>query len=756
MRKNSRHSPHTVVQPNLKQTHLIEQIIAFMELDCGPNQTLSTSQKASLRAGCCHGFSLVFSYMEAIGKSAWWLECLETLSTWNGQPETLQQIKFLSQSRSPKGELVHSILTRVIHYILFHQVTSSSIPTFSQVKQVELTNPTSHSVHFESDECKIEARSVASGYFHEKQLDDLLQEDAFNTPSMMIATIQAKSQSNAHTISIHYSKTDKHWILYDSNSLDGAQIFANKQVLIQHLIHHYTPNIRLEYLSLNESQAAKTAQSQFASTYNDICYTSPLTLIQSYGYVIADQTEKLMSTLMSISEQLTSGCQAIAQQAMNKLIRQTPQGDTQLMNAMCVNSEFYEKMLSLSKTSSSARLAIISALFTVNHNNDSGYKQLCGQRSLRHAKTCLQTCLMHTTNFSDSQLIRLFEGLFHHGNVARWRDSSLLFNEPDLVVFLLRLSEHSQPINRAWVEFLSGKNPDGTTGLEKMLLMKPGCFFQLIQTCHDQPQLSHTMTQVIRQEISHYQVNQPHPFHHNIMSRVLPLLQKDSELGQAMQSYYSKVMNRSEKKDGQSSAPTEDRAAPDPIKPEKTIQKPSVSDKQQQVFQKKLLQHCLRPLHELVSSHATGNYLNRHLIHSLVNHKIESTQSIAHLLSGKAQEKSYRRYLDAVDTFITTCTRSSDTVIDDLDQLEKLYRSLIGSNNSRFFSRPKTSLFSQQRASMMALIDDYHAQLASEAVSEHPSFVKAIINPLLRSCMVVAIHLEEWFSSLMVSGVFLY
>ena len=139
-----------------------------------------------------------------------------------------------------------------------------------------------------------------------------------------------------------------------------------------------------------------------------------------------------------------------------------------------------------------------------------------------------------------------------------------------------------------------------------------------------------------------------------------------------------------------------------------------------------------------------------------MNHKIESTQSIAHLLSGKAQEKSYRRYLDAVDTFITGCTRSSDTVIDDLDQLEKLYRSLIGSNNSRFFSRPKTSLFSQQRVSMMKLIDDYHAQLASEAVSEQPSFVKTIMNPLLRSCMVVAIHLEEWFSSLMIPGVFLY
>ena len=215
-------------------------------------------------------------------------------------------------------------------------------------------------------------------------------------------------------------------------------------------------------------------------------------------------------------------------------------------------------------------------------------------------------------------------------------------------------------------------------------------------------------------------------------------------------------MNIPEKKNDPSSAPTEDRAAPDPIKPAKTIQKPSVSDKQQQAFQKKLLQHCLRPLHELMSSHAAGNYLNRHLIHSLVNHTIESTQSIVHLLSGTAQEKSYRRYLDAVDTFITTSTRSSDTVIDDLNQLEKLYRSLIGKNNSRFFSRPKTSLFSQQRASMMTLISDYHAQMAAEETSEQPSFVTTIINPLLRSCMVVAIHLEEWFSSLMVCGVFLY
>ena len=103
MRNNSRHSPHTVAKPTLNQTHLIEQIIAFMELDCGPTQTLSASQKTSLRTGCCHGFSLVFSYMEAIGKSAWWLECLELLSTWNGQAESLQPIKYLSQSRSPTG-----------------------------------------------------------------------------------------------------------------------------------------------------------------------------------------------------------------------------------------------------------------------------------------------------------------------------------------------------------------------------------------------------------------------------------------------------------------------------------------------------------------------------------------------------------------------------------------------------------------------------------------------------------------------------
>ena len=755
MRKNSRHSPHTVVQPNLNQTHLIQQIIAFMQLDCGSNQTLSTSQKASLRAGCCHGFSLVFSYMEAIGKSAWWLECLEILSTWDGQAESLQQIKHLSQSRSPKGESVHSILTRLIHYVLFHQVTSSSIPTFSRLKQVELTNPESHSIHFESDECKIEARSVASGYFQEKQLEDLLQEEAFRTPSMMIATIQAKSKSTAHTISIHYSTVDKHWVLYDSNSLDGARIFSNKHALIQQLIHRYTPNIRLEYLSLNQSQTAKAAQSRFTSTYNNICYSSPLTLMQSYGYVIADQTEKIMSTVTSITEQLTSGCQDIAQQAVNKLIRRTPQGDTQLIQAMCVNSEFYDKMLSLSKTSSSARFAILSALFTVNHDRDSGYKQLCGRRSPRHAKTCLQTCLTHTTNLSDSQLIRLFEGIFHHENAAQWRDSSLLFNAPDLIVFLLRLSEHSDRINIAWIEFLSKKNIHGTSGLEKLLQIEPGYFNELIKTCHGKPSLSHTMSQVIRAATENYQKNQPHPFNQSHIDRIMPLLEKNSELEKAMKSYFLTIMDIQERPRVQSPAEDQTHLASDPITQSKNTPNLSASEKKQKVFQKKILQHCLRPLHEFVSSKASDNYLNRHLINSLLSNKIETTQSIAHLLSGTAQEKSYQRYLHAVDTFITACAQSSDTVISDLDQLEKIYRSLTSTYTGRFFSRRKTSLFSQQRASMMTLICDYHTQLTIDETLEQPSFVTTIINPLLRSCMVVAIHLEEWFSSLMISGVLL-
>ena len=91
MRHDHRNSPNTVALHDINQTHLIQQIIRFMQLYASQTGGISINEREQLIRGCCHGFSLVYSYMFAIGKLDWWLDCLQVLSTWTGSNDELNQ-----------------------------------------------------------------------------------------------------------------------------------------------------------------------------------------------------------------------------------------------------------------------------------------------------------------------------------------------------------------------------------------------------------------------------------------------------------------------------------------------------------------------------------------------------------------------------------------------------------------------------------------------------------------------------------------
>ncbi len=751
MRKNSRHSPHTVVQPNLNQSHLINQIIAFIELDSNPNNPLKPTQRHTLQAGCCHGLSLVFSYMCAIEKSQWWLECLETLSSWNGKDPELQYKKHLSQSESSNGESVYHIITRIIHYVLFHQVTSSGIPEFNQTRQVQLTNPNSQSIQFESQTHQLEQQSVASGYFSENDLDQLLLESAFNVPSIMTASIHAKGNPCAHTIALHYIQGNNTWALYDPNSPDGALNFTKKSDLIHHMIHRYTANIRLEYLSLEPSPEAHTAQHHFKTAYHQICYNNPLTLIQSYGYVIADQTDKLIAALGNISQQLTSGSQDSACQIIDKLTSLTAQGDTQLINAMCVNQPFYEKMLSLSKTSSTARLAILQSLFTINRDNNSGYKQLACELSTQQASNCLRTCLSHTHDHAEQPLITLMESLFHKSHIDLWRESILIINEPNLLVFLLRLAEHSTPLRETITLLLSGKNKQGQTGLEKIIALQPDCFCQLITVSCQTPSLTQIMTEVLNTQATACTQQVTHPFTDAIMPPVLPSVKTNKHLFASMQAYYTRVQQHTDTLSVLATplaAPIVIHTTPKPA----TTKPDALSQADQKAMAHQLLQLCLQPVQGVIEKQAVKNYLNKHLLKSLITGTITSTASIAHLLEGKPQEAVYQRYLTAIDALIHEGCHQTHSYETHLSDLERTGQLLTRESGVSLFVRLKTSSFTQQRKKILELIDTdtKHQSINRGSHSDH--IKQTTLNPLMRSCLAIAMNIQEWYSLITIPG----
>ncbi|MBV53567.1 MAG: hypothetical protein CL816_05835 [Coxiellaceae bacterium] len=746
MRKNLRHSPNTIAQPNIDQAHLNQKIIQFMMLESSSCGEIASPVKEKISRGCCYGYALVFAYMHAVGKAQWWQESLEALSSWDGSSHSLEEIITPSDSDSPQGETRYSLITRIIHYVLFHQVGAASIPGFSRMPQTDLTKPsnTPSDVRFSSDQYTIAEQNIASGYFSADDLDQLLQHDFFSSPSMLIASIHKPHHDNGHSLAIVYDKTLQLWILYDSNMHEGSMTFRSKNDLIIQLLGNYTPNIQLQLISLDHSYTAQKNQTLFQKTYEKIYKTKPLTLVKSHGYVAHGSQSTVLKIQENIIDALSSSRSGQVIDMSKKLLTVTEVGDTELTNAMCMNKQFYDVMLTAAKDLSSARYVILQSLFKKNLAGNTGYKRLSMSYSPEKACTLLSRCLTCSTHLSEPTLIRLFEQIFNGRLIDDWRESAHLLTHPELLSFFMRMSEHSPSIADSFKALLLNKNHQGTTGLELIVSQYPQQFEKLLYCCYDNIPLSEMMGQILGLHGKTKEIATNHPFIMARLHNIIGLIENNHYLASGLMAYYQRVRSTHKCLD---------------IPVQQTMQSIGDSAIKNRTFKKQIIHTCIKPLLSIIERHAPTNYSTTFSRNLLRSDKLINTRQIRDVLNGTDFENDYRAYLDIIDQLIMHGIQNTSGCMTLIDQLKtafsamKLLEDHKSSTISRlFYQKNHTQLPASFATTLSNKINQFQQGLMSEddhSTATHESLdTSETRNPLFKAFIGICINIAEWFEGI--------
>ena len=740
MRHDHRNSPNTVALHDINQTHLIQQIIRFMQMDASQTGGISINEREQLIRGCCHGFSLVYSYMFAIGKLDWWLDCLQVLSTWTGSNDELNQVVHLSGANNKNGETQRQIITRIIHYVRFHQVTSSMIPEFNHMKQVKLTDQRTElgAIRFESDSHQNTLQQLASGYFTRKDLTDLLQEQLFNIPCMLLASVHQNLKSSAHSVSIMFDRSTNQWMLYDSNAHQGAIAFNHKSKLCDHLISNYTANIQLQYIALDNNAIAHSQQQQFAKTYQQICRNNPLTLPKTYGYVTDAHQNEIQAVSKSIVEQLIATDITKSRKIRERLLAKNSLGDTELMQALSMNKHFYLDMRSLAIEHGAVRYVILKSLFHINHEGISGYNKLSRTQSVELASQLLDDCLLCSEQPFDQATVTLFESIFNTSNVDRWRNSSLLFSHPSLLGYLFNMSAYSQSINDAFKALLLGKNRDELTGLEHLISQSPEQLKNLTQHCRNNVELSSLLATCFHM---HSKLGTPvkqHPFTDQQLQSIYPCVSNNHLLSAGLLNYYQRVQGSV--------------AAVEPAAHE-LMSRIKVTAVKNRAFKRQLIASCIKPLIPILQRHVGESYSSRYALEILNSDNLINTDQIRQLLDHSPLCQSYRNFLETLDDLImqvTSGSKKDHALI--LKKLQLDFKQLKHQNKQN--TLPIVSIFNRQSINFTTEIIKKTEQLISEyqqgkdLSASAQSETTETRNPMYRAFIGIAISIGEWLESI--------
>ena len=689
---------------NISQTQLIKKFSQFMALQAqnNPIPRDTDSFYNQLKDGLCHGFSLTYSYMVAIGKEQWWNECLEHLARWQGTEMELNIPLSLAQANSKKTVLLSELFTRAINYIQFHQVDSCDIPFFNEQMQYDLTNPQNQeSVSFEAHEKKLQKQHTAGGYFSQEALCSLIQEDYFKTPCLFLVSIQPPEKRDAHTIALYYQSSDKVWCIYDPNRREGIREFPSKKAVTSHILSQYTPNLQLLYATLDNSQLAKENSDYFKTTYNLIYQSSPEILLQSSGYPSDANQQDIYSILKSIEGKLVSSDQTEINEVTSLLLSRTFSGDTLLISTLCFHPLFFKIITQAIKTNDTYNI-VLQSLCTLNAFGASGLETLIKKTSLKKSLQLFLAVCKEGNTRKDLNFTELLSKILTFSTLEKQPIFRLVSISPMLIKQCLLSTIYSETLKKQLIECLTKKITGQLTGLEYLLKEQMASFTILVSQSNTHYQLREVIAAIITQQSYQHSINSPHPFTAEIFNKICGTIESHPKLMIAFSVYYDVV-----------------KASNTPI--DKVIIEKMDSLRQQARYHRqmasRLIQELTTPLLTITQGSTYKQAWKEHARQTLSKNTHSSIQSLENLCQGSRYHEAYEHYLRNIDQFIIECFQNCHFNEERWSKIEQSYWQCTELKPKSSFSR--FSLFrpsvtsnemTESKKKIIALVDNYSHQ----------------------------------------------
>lgn len=237
---------------NFSQAHLNKQLIRFIELDRG--ERLPASERRVIEYGCCHGYSIVYSYMRAVGKSKWWFDALAKLSAWYGDRDSLKLHVRLMDAERGAYPTLQQLFRRMVDYVLSAQLGNGDTAHFvDATEQLAYLQPS-------QDKFACVTQTIKYQYYQEPccwtahDLDAFLQIGAFSQCAVYVMT------SRNHAVSVCFDTDEQQWFLYDCNDKDYVRMFPTSQQLRAHIFLTYGNRVAFQVATWRDSAVIELQQ----------------------------------------------------------------------------------------------------------------------------------------------------------------------------------------------------------------------------------------------------------------------------------------------------------------------------------------------------------------------------------------------------------------------------------------------------------------------------------------------------------------
>ncbi|MDQ8039273.1 MAG: hypothetical protein REH83_02580 [Rickettsiella sp.] len=267
----------------MSQTVILNKFIRYLELKKKEIKSqydpiLIDKLIEDFKNGHCFGFALCYAAMALAGRLGWWRAMLVKAYYWDGSPIALSKSILMPGSLEKKPIRLKEIFERLIHYIAFHQLDTTTcdfltvngswseshyksalfVPSldFKNISQINILGADIKYFEFVNEIGQIKQIQVEAD-IHDKFI---IEELSYLFKSEIIKTNIYLILSHNHAIAVMYDK--EYWGVYDPNyshdsvlSLD--KLFSNTTEVSKEVLRILGKEITIKLASLEERDKIK-------------------------------------------------------------------------------------------------------------------------------------------------------------------------------------------------------------------------------------------------------------------------------------------------------------------------------------------------------------------------------------------------------------------------------------------------------------------------------------------------------------------